>query len=121
VQRAYARYGALAAVAHALRTCDLHHENVIVDGEHPLVIDAEPLFRARLAVSPQGEARLAFERNLSLQGLDVREPVLEPCLLLTLRSRAGREGGVRTDLSPIPPRCASTPCTISPTASARAC
>ncbi len=45
------------------------------------------LFRARLAVSTQGEARLAFERNLSLQGLEVRESILELGLLpLTLRS-----------------------------------
>ncbi len=94
VTRAYRRYGALAAVAHALGTCDLHHENVIVDGEHPLVVDAEPLFRARLAVSPQGEARLAFERNLSLQGLDVRESLLELGLLpLTLRSPLPTDDG----------------------------
>lgn len=94
VIRAYRRYGALAAVAHALGTCDLHHENVIVDGEHPLVIDAEPLFRARLAVSADGEARLAFERNLSLQGLDVRESLLELGLLpLTLRSPLPTDDG----------------------------
>ncbi len=92
--RAYRRYGALAAVAHALGTCDLHHENVIVDREHPLVIDAEPLFRARLAVSADGEARLAFERNLSLQGLDVRESLLELGLLpLTLRSPLPTDDG----------------------------
>lgn len=92
--RAYRRYGALAAVAHALGTCDLHHENVIVDGEHPIVIDAEPLFRARLAVSTQGEARLAFERNLSLQGLEVRESILELGLLpLTLRSPLPTDDG----------------------------
>lgn len=94
VTRAYRRYGALSAVAHALGTCDLHHENVIVHGEHPLVIDAEPLFRARLAVSAQGEQRLAFERNLSLQGLDVRESVLELGLLpLTLRSPLPTDDG----------------------------
>jgi type 2 lantibiotic biosynthesis protein LanM len=87
VRRCYQRYGALLAVAHALGTCDLHHENVIVSGEHPVVIDAEPLFRARLAVSEQGEERLKFERNLSLEGLDVRESVLELGILpLIMRS-----------------------------------
>jgi type 2 lantibiotic biosynthesis protein LanM len=86
VERCYRRYGALLALAHALGTCDLHHENVIVSGEHPLVVDAEPLFRARLAISSEGAARLAFERNLVLEGLDVRESVLELGMLpLTMK------------------------------------
>ncbi|MBA8927970.1 type 2 lantibiotic biosynthesis protein LanM [Kutzneria viridogrisea] len=87
VHRCYLRYGALLALAHALGSCDLHHENVIVSGEHPVVIDAEPLLRARLAVSSQGQSRLAFEQNLSLEGLQARESVLELGMLpLTMRS-----------------------------------
>ncbi len=77
VRRCYRRYGGLLALAHGLGTIDLHHENVIVCGEQPVVVDAEPLFRGRLALSGQGEARLALERNLSLQGLDSRESVLD--------------------------------------------
>ncbi len=94
VHRAYRRYGALMATAHALGTCDLHHENIIVRGEHPVVIDAEPLFRARLAVSSEGAKRLDFERSLSIEGLDVRESVLELGVLpLTLRSPLAIEDG----------------------------
>src|SRR5262249_50724185 len=65
----------------AVGACDLHHENVIVTGEHPVVIDAEPLFRARLATSERGDTRLKIEQNLSLADLDVRESVLELGLL----------------------------------------
>ena len=81
VRRCYRRYGALLAAAHALGTCDLHHENVIVHGEHPTVVDAEPLFRARLAMSSDGEERLTFERNLSLEDVDARECIAELLLL----------------------------------------
>lgn len=77
VRRCYKRYGVLLAVAHALGTCDLHHENIIVSGEYPVVIDAEPLFRARLAISEKGRNRLDFEKNLSLEGLEFRESILE--------------------------------------------
>ena len=77
IQLCYERYGAILAIAHVIGTCDLHHENIIVSGAHPVVIDAEPLFRARLGISQSGEDRLKFERNLSLEGLDVKESVLE--------------------------------------------
>lgn len=77
LQRCYQRYGAVLAVAHAIGTCDLHHENIIVHGEYPVVIDAEPLFRARLSMSEFGNTRIAFERNLSLDGLDVRESLMD--------------------------------------------
>ncbi|MGH1335361.1 MAG: type 2 lanthipeptide synthetase LanM [Aureispira sp.] len=77
VKECYTRYGAILAIAHALGTCDLHHENIIVSGAFPVVVDAEPLFRARLAISNAGDDRLKFEKNLSLEGLEVRESVLE--------------------------------------------
>ncbi|WP_420125413.1 type 2 lanthipeptide synthetase LanM [Longimicrobium sp.] len=98
VRRCYRRYGAVIATAHALGTCDLHHENVVVTGEHPVVVDAEPLFRARLGLSPQGQDRLDFERNLSMDGLEVRESVLELGLLpLTMRSPLPPEGEERPE------------------------
>lgn len=77
VHRCYYRYGMLTALAHALGTCDLHHENILVAGEFPVVIDAEPLFRARLAMSDAGQSRLQIEQNLSMAEIDVRESVLE--------------------------------------------
>lgn len=84
VERCYRRYGILTAVAHAVGACDLHHENVLVTGEYPVVIDCEPLFRARLATSALGGSRLKIEQNLSLAELDVRESVLELGLLPTI-------------------------------------
>jgi type 2 lantibiotic biosynthesis protein LanM len=77
VRRCYWRYGGLLALAHALGTVDLHHENVIVTGEYPVVIDAEPLFRSGLALSEGGRARMAFERDVSTDGLVCRQSVLE--------------------------------------------
>lgn len=84
VERCYRRYGILTAVAHAVGACDLHHENVLVTGEYPIVIDCEPMFRARLATSASGGSRLKIEQNLNLADLDVRESVLELGLLPTV-------------------------------------
>lgn len=77
VARSYKRYGGVIALAHAFGCCDLHHENIMVSGEFPVIVDAEPLFRARLALSDIGERRMEFERGLSIEGLDARESVLE--------------------------------------------
>src|SRR5207237_181916 len=57
VQRCYRRYGGLLALAHGLGTCDLHHENVIVAGEHPIVVDAETILKGRLGLSEPGRRR----------------------------------------------------------------
>jgi type 2 lantibiotic biosynthesis protein LanM len=43
VRRFYFRAGILICLAHALRFTDLHHENVIGSGEHPVPIDLETL------------------------------------------------------------------------------
>ncbi len=77
VKRCYFRYGVLMATAHALGTCDLHHENVIIKGEHPVVIDPEALFRARLATSEFGKSQLKIDQNLNMTDIDVRESVIE--------------------------------------------
>lgn len=41
VHRAFHRWGALTAIAEALSCVDLHHENWIAAGEHPILVDAE--------------------------------------------------------------------------------
>lgn len=46
--RFYRRQGALLAVLHLLRATDLHYENVIAEGEVPVLIDTETLFNAPL-------------------------------------------------------------------------
>ena len=77
VKRCYFRYGLLMAVAHALGTCDLHHENVIVASEYPIVVDSETLFRSRLATSEFGNSHLKIEQNLNMADIEIRESVLE--------------------------------------------
>ena len=41
VARFYARQGALLALLHMLRAIDIHQENVIASGEHPVIVDLE--------------------------------------------------------------------------------
>ncbi|MEU0880959.1 type 2 lanthipeptide synthetase LanM family protein [Lentzea sp. NPDC005914] len=45
VSRFYRRLGAQLAIMHALGGTDLHYENVIAAGEHPVVVDLESLFQ----------------------------------------------------------------------------
>ncbi len=48
VDRAFHRLGAQLAVLHALRATDLHQENLVACGEHPVAIDLETLLQPRL-------------------------------------------------------------------------
>lgn len=45
VERFYRRQGALLALLYALDATDIHHENLIACGEHPVLIDLETLFQ----------------------------------------------------------------------------
>ena len=40
----YERQGGYLAILHALNAVDFHYENLIADGEHPILIDVETLF-----------------------------------------------------------------------------
>ena len=44
LQRFYLRQGSLMALLYMLRAVDLHMENLIASGEHPVVVDLEALF-----------------------------------------------------------------------------
>ena len=48
-QRFYRRLGGQLALLHVIAATDIHHENVIAHGEHPMVIDLEAAFHPRLA------------------------------------------------------------------------
>ncbi|MGW5875106.1 type 2 lanthipeptide synthetase LanM family protein [Nocardiopsis terrae] len=48
----YWRLGALLALNHALCGTDLHHENLIASGDHPVMIDMEALFHGAGAERP---------------------------------------------------------------------
>jgi type 2 lantibiotic biosynthesis protein LanM len=63
VDRFYWRQGALLALLYLLRGTDVHGENIIAAGEHPVIIDLEtlflPLFGERLEEGISGEYLLA--------------------------------------------------------------
>lgn len=48
VDRFYRRVGALVAVLHALDVSDVHSENLLAAGEHPVLIDLECMLQPRL-------------------------------------------------------------------------
>src|SRR6476469_1437807 len=59
--RFYRRHGALLALLHALHAADMHFENVIACGEHPVPIDVETLFHPALTApesAPDPAARM---------------------------------------------------------------
>ena len=47
VQRFFQRQGGYLALLYALDATDFHHENVLADGEHPMLVDLEALFHPR--------------------------------------------------------------------------
>ncbi|MBV7332283.1 type 2 lantipeptide synthetase LanM, partial [Chloroflexi bacterium TSY] len=47
VERFYERQGGYLALLNVLQANDLHHENLIAAGEHPILIDLETLFHPR--------------------------------------------------------------------------
>ncbi|QMU71802.1 type 2 lanthipeptide synthetase LanM family protein [Streptacidiphilus sp. P02-A3a] len=71
LDRFYRRQGALLAVAHVLDLTDLHHENLIACGEHPVLVDVETLFHPPLPDGPAADdpAGLALEASVQRVGL----------------------------------------------------
>ncbi|MGC0333722.1 type 2 lantibiotic biosynthesis protein LanM [Streptomyces sp. SAI-170] len=59
VETFYRRQGALLALLHLLDGTDLHHENLIAAGAHPVLVDVETLFHPPLAdaATPDPAAR----------------------------------------------------------------
>jgi type 2 lantibiotic biosynthesis protein LanM len=62
VQRFYERQGAYLALLYALEATDLHCENLIAAGEHPMLVDLEALFQPRVLLDQVwGTGEPAFE------------------------------------------------------------
>lgn len=79
LRRFYWRQGAYLALLHALRATDIHLENVIASGEHPMIIDLEALFQqpqpmvhTRPVAAPDAAVSLAAESVLSVGLLPTR-------------------------------------------------
>ena len=54
--RFYERQGNYLALLYALEATDFHFENLVAEGEHPVLIDLEALFHPRVADTPAREA-----------------------------------------------------------------
>jgi type 2 lantibiotic biosynthesis protein LanM len=55
IQRFFERQGAYLAILYLLGATDIHRENLIASGEHPVVVDLETLFHPRLSVAQTSE------------------------------------------------------------------
>ncbi|MFI2435684.1 type 2 lanthipeptide synthetase LanM family protein [Streptomyces sp. NPDC018957] len=64
VVRFYERQGSYLALLYVLDATDLHNENLVAAGEHPMLVDLEALFHPR--VHPEGPAAA----NLAVRALD---------------------------------------------------
>jgi type 2 lantibiotic biosynthesis protein LanM len=72
VDRFYRRQGATLALLHVLLGTDVHYENLIAHGEHPVVVDLETLFHPFLVPhEPDPPARRAAEARLERSVLRV--------------------------------------------------
>ncbi|MFF9397131.1 type 2 lanthipeptide synthetase LanM family protein [Streptomyces sp. NPDC014744] len=70
VESFYRRQGALLALLHVLDGTDLHYENLIADGEHPVLVDIETLFHPPLpAAESDDPAARALHDSVHRVGL----------------------------------------------------
>jgi Domain of unknown function (DUF4135) len=84
VRRFYFRWGAQAAMAHIVGLADLHHENWIASGEHPVLVDAEAF----------GQDAWKLERRNDFRDSDL-PPLLGTGLLpLSVNDGVGRYEGI---------------------------
>ncbi|MFC8224487.1 type 2 lanthipeptide synthetase LanM [Streptomyces sp. NPDC057287] len=66
----YRRLGALLALLHVLDGTDLHHENLIACGSHPVLVDVETLFHPPLTPAPPADpAARALHASVHRVGL----------------------------------------------------
>ncbi|WP_078958752.1 type 2 lanthipeptide synthetase LanM family protein [Streptomyces sp. NRRL S-4] len=93
----YRRLGALLALLHILDGTDLHHENLIACGPHPVLVDVETLFHPPLTQAPPADpAARALHASVHRVGL-------LPQLLVgdTTALDMSAVGGGRADRSPL--------------------
>ncbi|MFL6203687.1 MAG: type 2 lanthipeptide synthetase LanM family protein [Thermoanaerobaculia bacterium] len=71
VRRFYRRQGSCLALLYAIQASDFHHENLIAAGEHPVLIDLESLFQARVGDMDVQHSDLAAAHALGRSVLEV--------------------------------------------------
>jgi type 2 lantibiotic biosynthesis protein LanM len=73
VRRFYERQGGQLALLHVLEATDFHSENLIADGEHPILVDLEALFNPPLPEASTdrtgGQAESFLDRSVLRTGL----------------------------------------------------
>jgi lantibiotic modifying enzyme len=88
VRRYFRRQGANRARAYRLGAVDLHFENVVAAGEHPIIVDLETMFEASAPTAALGPASAAaFE---ALSDSVIRTP------LIPIRIDGDADGGRRS-------------------------
>lgn len=65
VERFYARQGAYLALLHVLQATDFHSENLIANGEHPVLVDLEALFHPNYPTDREEQADALAQRTLA--------------------------------------------------------
>lgn len=73
IGRFYRRQGAYLALLYALGGTDVHHENLVAAGEHPVLIDVEALFSSRVS------STVGASSGLEPVGTSVLATGLLPC------------------------------------------
>ncbi|USR79843.1 type 2 lanthipeptide synthetase LanM [Arcanobacterium pinnipediorum] len=61
VQRAYRRFGELLGISYIFQFTDLHMENLVISGEHPIIVDAETFIANRLSFDTSGFSKASAE------------------------------------------------------------
>ncbi|MFF1611582.1 type 2 lanthipeptide synthetase LanM family protein [Amycolatopsis sp. NPDC058278] len=100
VGRYYRRLGAQLALLHVLGATDIHAENVVAAGEHPVVVDVETLFQPRWTPHTDGghdPALTAVETSV-LNTFVLPRPVFGPHGRLDLSAFGARPGWFPYDL-----------------------
>lgn len=67
--RYHRRLGGLLALAHLMRATDLHYQNLIADGDQPLLVDVETLCHPRLEPVHPDPAVVALGNSVARTGL----------------------------------------------------
>ena len=93
----YHRAGSLLCLAYVLRGTDFHHENVLVSGGHPVLVDLEMLLQPDLERAVPASARRAVAERLEASVLETN---LLPNYHLDLRGVMRGGGGFAWGLVP---------------------
>ena len=66
VRAFYRRQGGLLALLYLLHATDLHFENLVACGEHPVLVDLETLFHPDLYFPPESDASFLGQKEIAM-------------------------------------------------------